>query len=148
MAPFTRHRLWQLATDAGLIVAAWYLAFRFRFDHAIPVYYQTLFDRTVFVVLGIQLVVFVLFGFYNRFWRYVSTRDMWGAARGVTVACLVSSLTIYFWAPVPPLRMPRSVAIMDWLLLLAFVAGARLLARTVMERPSARGIVEIGRAHV
>ena len=29
---------------------------------------------------------FVLFGFYNRWWRYVSTRDMWGAARGVTVA--------------------------------------------------------------
>ena len=27
-----------------------------------------------------------LFGFYNRWWRYVSTRDMWGAARGVTVA--------------------------------------------------------------
>jgi FlaA1/EpsC-like NDP-sugar epimerase len=145
MAPFTRHRLWQLATDASLIVAAWYLAFRFRFDHAIPVYYRTLFDRTVFAVLGIQLVVFVLFGFYNRFWRYVSTRDMWGAARGVTVACLVSSLTIYFWAPVPQLRMPRSVAIMDWLLLLAFVAGARLLARTVMERPSARGIVARGK---
>ena len=82
MAPFTRHRLWQLATDAGLIAAAWYLAFRLRFDHAIPVYYRTLFDRTVFAVLGIQLVIFVLFGFYNRFWRYVSSRDMWGAVRG------------------------------------------------------------------
>jgi FlaA1/EpsC-like NDP-sugar epimerase len=145
MAPFTRHRLWQLATDAGLIVAAWYLAFRLRFDHEIPIYYRTLFDRTVFAVLGIQLVVFVAFGFYNRFWRYVSTRDMWGAARGVTVACLISSLTIYFWAPVPQLRMPRSVAIIDWLLLLAFVAGARLLARTVMERPSPRDIVARGK---
>ena len=47
MAPFTRHRLWQLATDAALIVAAWYLAFRLRFDHEIPIYYRTLFDRTV-----------------------------------------------------------------------------------------------------
>jgi FlaA1/EpsC-like NDP-sugar epimerase len=145
MAPVTRHRLWQLATDAGLIVLAWYLAFRLRFDHAIPVYYKTLFDRTVLAVLGIQLVVFVLFGFYNRFWRYVSTRDMWGAARGVSVACLVSSLTIYFWAPVPQLRMPRSVAIMDFLLLLAFVAGARMLARTAMERPGARGLVARGK---
>ena len=27
-----------------------------------------------------------LFGFYNRWWRYVSTRDMWGAARGVLAA--------------------------------------------------------------
>ena len=145
MARITRHRLWQLATDASLIVAAWYLAFRLRFDPRIPPYYHTLLNRTIFVVLAIQLVVFVLFGFYNRWWRYVSTRDMWGAARGVTVACLVSSLTVYFWAPVSQIRLPRSVAIMDWLLLLAFVAGARLLARTVMERPSARGIVARGK---
>ena len=65
--------------------------------------------------------------------------------RGVTVACLVASVTVYFWAPVQPIRLPRSVAIMDWLLLLAFVAGARLLARTVMERPAARGIVDLVR---
>ena len=88
----------------------------------------------------IQVAVFVLFGFYNRWWRYVSTRDMWGAARGVTVACLTSSLVVYFVDPVAQVRLPRSVAVMDWLLLLAFVAGARMLARTVMERPSGRGL--------
>src|SRR5581483_11944903 len=58
---------------------------------------------------------------------------------------LVASVTVFFWAPVQPIRLPRSVAIMDWLLLLAFVAGARMLARTVMERPSARGIVARGK---
>ncbi len=42
-------------------------------------------------------------------------------------------------------RLPRSVAIMDWLLLLAFVAGARMLARTLMERPTARGLVARGK---
>ncbi len=93
----------------------------------------------------IQLSVFVLFGFYNRWWRYVSTRDMWGAARGVTIACLVSSVVVYFASPVQQVRLPRSVAIMDWLLLLAFVAGARMLARTLMERPPARGLVARGR---
>ena len=34
---------------------------------------------------------------------------------------------------------------MDWLLLLAFVAGARMLARTVMERPTGRGLVARGK---
>ena len=88
----------------------------------------------------IQVAVFVLFGFYNRWWRYVSTRDMWGAARGVTVACLVSSVVVYFVDPVAQVRLPRSVAVMDWLLLLAFVAGARMLARTrdgAADRPRA-----------
>ncbi len=143
--PITRHRFWQLVVDAGLAAAAWYLAFRLRFDPEIPPYYQTLFNRTIWIVILIQLTVFVLFGFYNRLWRYVSTRDMWGAARGVTVACLVSSVVVYFVSPVQQVRLPRSVAIMDWLLLLAFVAGARMLARTLMERPSARGLVARGK---
>ncbi len=143
--PITRHRFWQLVVDGGLVAAAWYLAFRLRFDPRIPPYYETLFTRTIWIVLLIQLVVFVLFGFYNRWWRYVSTRDMWGAARGVTVACLVSSVVVYFVNPVAQVRLPRSVAIMDWLLLLAFVAGARMLARTLMERPSARGLVARGK---
>jgi FlaA1/EpsC-like NDP-sugar epimerase len=143
--PITRHRFWQLLVDAALVAAAWYLAFRLRFDPRIPPYYQTMFNRTIWIVLLIQLAVFVLFGFYNRWWRYVSTRDMWGAARGVTVACLVSSVVVYFANPVAGVRLPRSVAIMDWLLLLAFVAGARMLARTLMERPSARGIVARGK---
>jgi FlaA1/EpsC-like NDP-sugar epimerase len=143
--PITRHRFWQLVVDAGLAAAAWYLAFRLRFDPRIPPYYQTLFNRTIWIVILIQLTVFVLFGFYNRWWRYVSTRDMWGAARGVVVACLVSSVVVYFASPVQQVRLPRSVAIMDFLLLLAFVAGARMLARTLMERPSARGLVARGK---
>jgi FlaA1/EpsC-like NDP-sugar epimerase len=143
--PINRHRLWQPVVDAGLAAAAWYLAFRLRFDPKVPVYYHTLFTRTIWIVVLIQVAVFVLFGFYNRWWRYVSTRDMWGAARGVTVACLISSIVVYFSDPVAQVRLPRSVAVMDWLLLLAFVAGARMLARTVMERPSGRGLVARGK---
>src|SRR5438132_7152156 len=70
---------------------------------------------------------------------------MWGAARGVTAGSLVASLVVYFAQPVQQIRLPRSVAIMDWLLLLAFVAGARLLARTALERPSVRGMVARGK---
>jgi FlaA1/EpsC-like NDP-sugar epimerase len=141
-----RHRLWQLAADAALIVAAWYLAFRLRFDTPrIPPYYETLLWRSLPIVLVVQLVVFLLFGFYNRWWRYVSTRDMWTAVRGVSVACLVSSLVVYFASPVAHVRLPRSVAIMDWLLLLAFVAGSRMLARSILEHPAGKGIVARGK---
>ena len=78
-----RHRLWQLVADAGLIALAWYLAFELRFDHGVPPYYDTLFRKTLLIVIGIKLAVFVLSGFYERWWRYVSVSDMWGAARGV-----------------------------------------------------------------
>ncbi len=133
--PVNRHRLWQLAADAALVAAAWWLAFQLRFDSGIPPYYETLLERTILIVLAIKLVVFVSFGFYDRWWRYVSTRDMWGAARGVAVASLIAYLTVYLAEPVNNVRLPRSIAVMDLLLTLALVAGMRLLARTITEGP-------------
>jgi FlaA1/EpsC-like NDP-sugar epimerase len=130
-----RHRLWQVLVDAGIVALAWFLAFELRFDNGLPVYYTTLLDRTILLVVAIKLVVFVAFGFYNRWWRYVSVRDMWAAARGVFVASLIADVTVYLLSPVHNVRLPRSIAAMDFLLTLALVAGSRLLARTVIERP-------------
>jgi FlaA1/EpsC-like NDP-sugar epimerase len=142
--PVNRHRIWQVVADAGLIALAWWLAFELRFDQGVPRYYDTLFRRTILIVVAIKLVVFVLFRFYDRWWRYVSVRDMWSALRGVTAASLIASLTVYFFSPVAQVRLPRSVAVMDWLLLLGLIAGTRLLARSVMERPGA-GLVARGK---
>ena len=129
----------------GLIALAWWLAFELRFDQGVPRYYDTLFRRTVLIVVAIKLVVFVLFRFYDRWWRYVSIRDMWSAVRGVTAASLVASLTVYFFSPVAQVRLPRSVAIMDWLFLLGLIAGTRLLARSVIERPGTGRLVARGK---
>jgi FlaA1/EpsC-like NDP-sugar epimerase len=134
--PVNRHRVWQLVFDAVLIAAAWRLTFFLRFDKSVPVYYRHLLDwRVVALVVGIQLAAFVVFGFYNRWWRYVSTRDMWGAARGVTAGSLIAYLVLYAFPPTHTSRLPRSVAVFDYLLLLAFIAGTRLLARSLIERP-------------
>src|SRR3954453_8121386 len=127
--PVNRHRVWQLVFDAVLIIGAWRLTFFLRFDKATPVFYRHLLDwQVVTVVVGIKLTIFVLFGFYNRWWRYVSTRDMWGAARGVTAACVFADLVVLLAHPVRGFQLPRSVAVLDWLLLLALVAGTRLIA--------------------
>jgi FlaA1/EpsC-like NDP-sugar epimerase len=143
--PVNRHRVWQLAFDAVLIVAAWRLTFFLRFDKTTPIFYRHLLDwQVVAMVVAIKLTVFVLFGFYNRWWRYVSTRDMWGAARGVTFASALTYLILYAFPPAITSRLPRSIAALDFLLLLAFVAGTRLLARTLIERPAA-GLVAHGK---
>ncbi len=145
MIPVNRHRVWQLLADAALIALAWWLAFWLRFDKGVPAPYHRLMVDTILVVIAIKLTTFIVFGFYNRWWRYVSTRDMWGAARGVTVACLVSDLVVYFAHPVNGFPLPRSVAVIDWLLLLAFVAGTRLIARSMIERPGAASLIARGK---
>jgi FlaA1/EpsC-like NDP-sugar epimerase len=141
-----RHRLWQLAADGVLVALAWILAFKLRFDQLeVPVYYDAYLGwETVLAVVALKLAVFVVFGFYQRWWRYVSTRDMWDAARGVVAASLVAYLVFYF-VPIHDLRVPRAVAVLDLLLLLALVTGARLAARTVFERPGAGSLVARGR---
>jgi FlaA1/EpsC-like NDP-sugar epimerase len=143
--PVNRHRVWQLVFDAALIVAAWRLTFFLRFDKTTPVFYRHLLDwQVVALVVALKLGTFVLSGFYNRWWRYVSTRDMWSAARGVTVASALTYLILYAFPPEHTSRLPRGVAALDFLLLLAFVAGTRLLARTLIERPRA-GLVAHGK---
>ncbi len=143
--PVSRHRLWQLVFDGALIAAAWRLTFFLTFDKAIPPYYRDLLSwRVLALVIGIELLVFVLFGFYNRWWRYVSTRDMWGAFRGVTAACVIADLVLYAFPPAHTSHLPRRIVALDYLLLLAFVAGSRLLARTLIERPPS-GLVARGR---
>src|SRR5262249_14377483 len=94
--PLSKHRAWQFIADGVLIGAAWWLTFFLLFDQSVPRYYQHLLSwRVITVVIALKLATFVVFGFYNRWWRYVSTRDMWGAARGVTAACVITDLVLY-----------------------------------------------------
>jgi FlaA1/EpsC-like NDP-sugar epimerase len=144
MSGIGRHRFIQLLVDAAIVAVSWFLAFQLRFDHGLPVYYDTLLRRTILLVVAIKLAVFLLFGFHRRFWRYVSVRDMWSAARGVVVASLVADVTVYLVSPVHNVRLPRSIAAMDLLITLALVAGARLAARTLIERPRG-GVVARGK---
>jgi FlaA1/EpsC-like NDP-sugar epimerase len=145
MTGFARHRILQLLVDAGIVALSWFLAFQLRFDQGLPPYYDTLLRRTILIVVAIKLAVFLAFGFHRRWWRYVSVHDMWGAARGVVVASLLAYVTVYLVAPVHNVRLPRSIAVMDLLLTLAFVAGVRLLARTVIERPRSGDLVARGK---
>ena len=143
--PINRHRLPQLAADLLIVVSAWFFAFRLRFDTDLPVYYEYYVSWTALgLVAAIKLGVFALFGFYNRWWRYVSTRDMWGAARGVLAATLVTFLVFSFF-DVHAAEVPRTVWVIDCLLTLALVAGSRMLARTIIERPQSRSIVARGK---
>jgi FlaA1/EpsC-like NDP-sugar epimerase len=134
-----------VAIDAALVAAAWYLAFQLRFDADVPLPYERLFERTLPLVVAVKVVIFILAGLYPHWWRYVSIRDMWSAARAVTIASLVVLLAIYVWNPVPGFRVPSGVVVIDWLILLALVAGSRMLARTIVERPAPRSMFAAGK---
>jgi FlaA1/EpsC-like NDP-sugar epimerase len=142
----SRHRIWQVAADAGLIALAWYVAFHIRFDKGVPARYDEFLGLDVFIaVVGVKIVVFVAFGLYEHWWRYVSIRDMWRSFAAVTVASIAAVLALYLWNPVNGWRLPRGIIAIDWILVLALVTGVRLLVRTLIERPGRRRLVERGK---
>jgi FlaA1/EpsC-like NDP-sugar epimerase len=146
MRTLNRHRLWQAVVDAGLVALAWVLAFNIRFDGGVPARYEHFISvDVVLVVVGVKILTFIAFGLYDHWWRYVSIRDIWRSLLAVTVASVVAVTAIYFWSPVPGLRLPRGIMVIDWLILLGLVAGTRLAARTIFERPGRRRLVTRGR---
>ena len=143
-SPVTRHSIWQVGVDALLVALAWWLAWSLRFEDR-PVYYDRYLDWSIVaLVVAIKLPVFALSGFYNRWWRYVSTRDMWGAFRGAVLGSIAVFL-VFTLFDVHRAAVPRGVWFIDLLLCLAFVAGSRLLTRTLIERPLPGRLVTSGK---
>ena len=146
-SPVSRHSIWQVGVDALLVAAAWWLAWSLRFEHR-PVYYDRYLDWSIVaLVVAIKLPVFALSGFYNRWWRYVSTRDMWTAFRGVVLASIAVFL-VFTLFEIHRVDVPRGVWFIDLLVCMAFIAGSRLLARTIIERPLPARIVTRGKEAV
>ena len=139
----SRHRLWQLAVDGVFTAGAWILAFFLAFDLHEPKhrpYLRFVHWQPVLALVLITLATFMVCGFYNRWWRYVSTRDIWAAVRGVSIACVLADVVVYFGFRGRfhhVYQLPIRVMAMDWLFMLAFVTGSRTLARTLLERPQA-----------
>ncbi len=146
-SPVSRHSIWQVVVDALLVAAAWWLAWSLRFEHR-PVYYDRYLDWSIVaLVVAIKLPVFAFSGFYNRWWRYVSTRDMWTAFRGVVLAS-IAVFVVFTLFEIHRVNVPRGVWFIDLLVCMAFVAGSRLLARTIIERPLPGRIVTRGKEAV
>jgi FlaA1/EpsC-like NDP-sugar epimerase len=136
--PVYRNRVLQIAADAVLCALAFFLAFQLRFlddPHGWPHRYEVLFAQSVGFVVAGKLIVFAAFGLYQKWWRYVSGRDFLTIVRAVAVA---SALLVVIFAVVKPFghTLPRSVEVMDFLLTLLLITGARLAVRLIIERPS------------
>jgi FlaA1/EpsC-like NDP-sugar epimerase len=136
--PVYRNRLGQILADAALVALAYFLAFQLRFlddPHGWPHRYEDLFAQSVGFVIAGKLIIFGASGLYQKWWRYVSGRDFLVIFRAVAIS---SAILVIAFAIVKPFdhRLPRSVEVIDFIMTLILIAGARLLVRLIVERPS------------
>ena len=113
------------ALHIGLIVAANTLAFWLRFDGAPPPAYASLWIETLPWLVVIRGALFVPFRLYEGLWRYTGISDL----RGIVLGVLSSSAAFALFETFGRAHYPRSIILIDSLVLIVLMCGTRLSRR-------------------
>lgn len=113
-------------------------AYLIRFEGEIPAEYQAGFESSLPLVVGVQLLVGVFFGFYRGWWRYVGISDVVKLVAGLTTA---QAILILLWFVGPTLGITnrfelvsRGALLIDWAFALLTLFGARIAIRLFRDR--------------
>lgn len=128
---FSRRRLLVFAVDIALVGIAFLCSFLLRFDFRIPPEFQSHFWQGLVVVLIVKPIVFIASGLYRNLWRYASLQDGIEIAKVVTVSSVVSAFAVMYFRHIT--TYPRSIFMLDWILLFAMVVASRLVWRIYRE---------------
>jgi FlaA1/EpsC-like NDP-sugar epimerase/lipopolysaccharide/colanic/teichoic acid biosynthesis glycosyltransferase/ActR/RegA family two-component response regulator len=118
--------------DIGLVVIANYCAFWLRFDGELSPEIWSVFMETLPWLLLIRGVAFAVFRLNEGLWRYVSIWDLKNIFGGVLVGT-ASFYVLVRWG-LDLTVYPRSIFIMDSILLVGLLVGVRLTARIFQKR--------------
>ena len=135
--------------DVVVAILAWLGAYWLRFNLDVPPEYQQAAWDTLAWVVPLQAVVFWRFGLYRGIWRFASLPDLKRLVLAVGVAALLIPVVLILFRVATV--VPRSVLILDPLLLLIAMGGSRLGYRAWKEhrlasvlRPSSKPVLVAG----
>ncbi len=118
--------------DAIAAVLCWSFAYLLRFNFELPDTYATELRQTLIFVVPLQMLIFWRFNLYRGVWRYASTADL----RRIFLSVLVSACAIplTFWTFRLNFIIPRSVLVINPLLLVLIMGGSRFVYRLWKEQ--------------
>lgn len=129
-----KHRLAVIVPAYVLMYAAcYYIAYLLRFDFAIPAATQGLFWSTLLHVLTIKCVACVATGEWRLSYRYSTIRDVIRTAANVSIATAALYMLSQNDLLYLPRRIPRSVMLIDGVLVLLASGGLRMALRVYTE---------------
>jgi len=120
-----------LTHDLLAIIFAWLASYLLRFNFAIPSdHIEFMFNNLVFVLL-IHICFFIFFRVFLASWRFSSLNDLVNISFSIVISGLF--LVVFFSISYGFLGIPRSILILNPLLLILLMGGSRLLYRAFNE---------------
>lgn len=117
--------------DISVAVLAWFFAYLLRFNFDIPPYLVAPMWSSLLWVIGLQMTSFFAFGLYKGVWRFASLPDLIRILKAIVFSATAVVAIIFMFKPEGVI--PRSVLILDPILLLVMMAGSRLAYRVWKE---------------
>jgi FlaA1/EpsC-like NDP-sugar epimerase len=124
-----------------------YLAFIVRFESILlPEYFDQFLYYLPFILM-IRIFFYLQAGLYKNLWRYSSVSDLVKLIYSISLGSIVFLLIVrYLFSD---LSYPRSIYVLDWLLLIMISGGDRLIVRVFREYvqsfiPSGKRVLIIG----
>ncbi len=118
--------------DIVVAALAWLGAYWLRFNLDLPPEFRAAALSNLMWVVPLQALVFWRFGLYRGIWRFASLPDLKRIVLAVGVAALCVPVVLVLFSA--SLLVPRSVLILDPMLLLLMMGGSRLAYRAWKEQ--------------
>ena len=113
--------------DTASVLLAWYFAFALRFNFQIPPAFSDTMLTALAWLIPLQVLFFINFGLYQGVWRFASLPDLKRIIFSVFASTATVVAIIYMFQPQGV--VPRSVLILDPLLLIMAMGGSRFIYR-------------------
>jgi FlaA1/EpsC-like NDP-sugar epimerase len=117
--------------DSLTIVAAWMGAYWLRFNLSIPHDYLAYALTHLSWIVPMQMILFWRAGLYRGIWRFASLTDLKRIVFALSAGTLMIGLVL--WLVKPAAIVPRSVLLLDPILLMFMMGGDRLAYRAWKE---------------
>ena len=121
-----KKKLILISIDIALIVLSYLTAFVLRFEFEGALDYTSFIKTSLPMIIVVTIPVFIRMGMYKAVWRYASIDCFITTIKAVTISILISVVIIFFFQTY---RIPRSIFIIYWFILLAGVGSVRFSTR-------------------
>lgn len=125
-------RFTALFHDMCVATLAWFAAYLLRFNFKIPIEFTTSIWQVALFVIPLQMLFFIRMGLYKGVWRFASLPDLKRILLAIAAAAVTVVALLYMFKPVTVV-VPRSVLVLNPILLLLMMGGSRFLYRSWKE---------------